>query len=382
MSECPCGLTREELVACRQLVDKNGVCTAYYADISVNANGTRRVCNRPLVAHPHSPVQQSQSKFRRNQELKNDLQSIKFALLKLQEKIPEVREVIITASSCGRKSEKGSTDILHQLLELCGFGNRNLKSRAVPMESTTSVSPLDFKFTFGDQDEKSSYAPLQEFLASKNIIVANVTEGQDLLDALLFREEIWTLKKDLTNPVAGKRQLKYIVRGRTDFVRLKYDNGIIGKSNIRYFIEVKKGEIGEPELREAFIQLIGGNVANSWHSPPVFLTNLQMSHYVLFITFNQDPDEGESFYQLNILKFPSFHQAIEYSEASTPTMRSCTASFLVKNTPLWTPPKNRRNEDESEYDVDSDRSAGSKVELVDVEFTENFESKVKLGDNV
>lgn len=255
------------------------------------------------------------------------------------------------------------------------------------MESTTSNSTFKFKFSFGDQDEKASYGHLQEFLASKNIVVVNVTEGQGLLDALLFREEIWTLKKDLTNPVAGKRQLKFIVRGRSDFVRLKYNNGIIGKSNIRYFIEVKKEAILEPELREAFIQLLGGNVANSFHSPPIFLTNLQRSHYVLFITLNQNPEEEESLYHLNIWKFPSFHQAIEYLEASTSTMCSCTASFLVKNTPLPTPPRKHRK-DESQNDSDSDDGfADSKVDITFVgdddvdEFTENFESKVQVSDN-
>jgi hypothetical protein len=34
-----------------------GVCTAYYADKSVNADGTRRVCGEDLLDHPHAPGQ-------------------------------------------------------------------------------------------------------------------------------------------------------------------------------------------------------------------------------------------------------------------------------------------------------------------------------------
>jgi hypothetical protein len=55
MNQCPCGLTFED-VKDLKLVDKHGVCTAYYADKSVNVDGTRRVCGEDLLDHPHAPA--------------------------------------------------------------------------------------------------------------------------------------------------------------------------------------------------------------------------------------------------------------------------------------------------------------------------------------
>jgi hypothetical protein len=48
MNPCPCGLTREELNM-HHLVGPGGVC------IAVHVDGSGKVCNRPLGAHPHGP---------------------------------------------------------------------------------------------------------------------------------------------------------------------------------------------------------------------------------------------------------------------------------------------------------------------------------------
>ena len=65
----------------------------------------------------------------------------------------------------------------------------------------------------------------------------------------------------------------------------------MGKSNNRYFIEIKRVEdfLEEDSLGEAVLQLIGGNAFNSFYSPPVLLTNLDMQHFVLFIILDWDP---------------------------------------------------------------------------------------------
>jgi hypothetical protein len=48
MSECPCGLTQEQLLAAPSLSLGPGmVCIAFYADKSGN------ICNEPLSLHPH-----------------------------------------------------------------------------------------------------------------------------------------------------------------------------------------------------------------------------------------------------------------------------------------------------------------------------------------
>jgi hypothetical protein len=299
-----------------------------------------------------------------------ELQSIKFALRALSGKNPRK---IITPSSCAAEGE--GVNELRNLLEICGFGVQTLESRVLLRESTPDQT-FNFEFHFHDQDEKASYDPLQEFLKSKSIFVVNVTTGEGMLGGLVFREEIWTLKQTFQK----QRVFKYIVSGRTDFVRLKGNNNIIGRSNIQYYIEVKKEKIAEADFREAFVQLIGANAANSFHSPPVFLTNLNLDHYVLFITF--DEDQGN--YYLNNWQFRSFNDAIQYLEASTSTMRSCTAHFLVKNTPFSTPPKRRdyRSDDEDESEEEGDSKV--QIQLVDVddatEFAEYFESKLQVEE--
>ena len=286
-------------------------------------------------------------------------------------------DYIITPSSCGNKSENSSAPIISQLLDICGFGFANLKDRIVKMSYLSANPALKFQYSFRS-DEKDSYAPLQEHLSKNNIFVVNISSGQGLLDGNLFHEEIWSLKKD---PFAGPRQLRFLVRGRTDFVRIDQNNGNLSRINMRYLVEVKKGDIDEPALREAFIQLIGANTANTHHSPPVFLTNLQRTHYVLFITLESKTGETVPCYHLNISQFSTFYEALSFVEDSTFRMRSCTADFLRKNTPLSTPPKNHRQDDDDEHEF-----TGTNVDIQSFgedeenEFSEDFQSKLGVGN--
>lgn len=313
---------------------------------------------------------------------------MKWEIHKMSERLVPITDYIITPSSCGNKSENGSAPIISQLLDICGFGSTNLKDRIVKRSYPSANRALNFRYSFGrDDDEKKSYAPLQKHLTENNIFVVNVSSGQGLLDGNLFHEELWTLKKD---PFAGPRQLRFIVRGRTDFVRIEQNNGNLSRINQRYLVEVKKGDIGEPALREAFVQLIGANTANTHHSPPVFLTNLQRSHYVLFITLESRTGETVPCYHLNIHQYSNFSEALSFVEDSTLRMRSCTADFLRKNTPLSTPPKKHRHDDGSQIDDDDDDDGhdftGTNVDIQSFgedeenEFREDFQSKLGVGN--
>jgi hypothetical protein len=55
MNPCHCGCYYETLEKYNKL-DANFRCTAEYADGSVNDDGTPKICNRPLGAHPHAPA--------------------------------------------------------------------------------------------------------------------------------------------------------------------------------------------------------------------------------------------------------------------------------------------------------------------------------------
>jgi hypothetical protein len=296
--------------------------------------------------------------------LTHRMESIEISQHRMEQRLPEVMETIITPSSFAR-SDRGN--VFTQILGLCGFGLSKLKDRVqndLTQLEFTRFGDFTFQFKFGDKLEKDSYELLENHLKSKGIHVENVSDGEGLIGRILFNEEIWTLKKNIFEKTKEPRLLKFIIRGRTDFVRLFEPNGIIDKRNIRYFIEVKKGPIEEAELREAFYQLLGGNIANSYHSPPVFLTNLQGGYFVMFITLENNQNEV-SRYHLNIFNFLSFDDAVNYLESSTHIMSSCTYDFLRKPTPVSTPFKIKKEDDSDENE--DEKYTESKVTLICVD---------------
>jgi hypothetical protein len=122
-------------------------------------------------------------------------------------------------------------------------------------------------------------------------------------------------------------------------VRIKRRDDPLGKSNNCYFIEIKRVEdfVLEDSLREAVLQLIGGNASNSFHSPPVLLTNLASMHFVLYITLEGDPTV-ELRFKLNVLKMETFGVALAFVEERTSTMMSVTLHMGRKPTPPSSPP--------------------------------------------
>jgi hypothetical protein len=185
----------------------------------------------------------------------------------------------------------------------------------------------------------------------------NVSEGQGLPDGLLYHEELWTLKKNTSLRSEDLRKIsqepifKYILRGRTDLVRKKNSADPLGKSNNRYFIEIKRADdfVEEDSLREAALQLIGGNASNSFHSPPVLLTNLAKKHFVLYISLVGDPTV-ELRFKLNIVKMPSFGVALAFVEEHTAEMKSETLHLGRKPTPPSSPPKAKNASDSNDDD--------------------------------
>jgi hypothetical protein len=275
----------------------------------------------------------------------------------LTNRIPKVINTIITPSEYAKSTHN---DVFREVLDLCGFGNGRLMDRVqrdlapLDLANRPLLNDWNFNFNFRDKKEEDSYGPLQLFLTENNLHVKNVTSGEGLIDGLLFEQELWTLKKNLMAKSCDLGPLeqcicKFIVRGRTDFVRLQIPQRGITRINNQYFIEIKKGTIGESELKEAFYQLIGGNAANPYRSPPVFITNLNSSHYILFISFigESSPD-----YQLNIFQFVSFGQALNYLEDETREVKSWTRDFLRRPTPLSSPVQ-KQMEDEDLDDFDS-----------------------------
>lgn len=135
-------------------------------------------------------------------------------------------------------------------------------------------------------------------------------------------------------------------------VLIKADPTIsLGKINNRYFIEIKRVQDftgdGEECLREAVLELIGGNASNYFHSPPVLLTNLCEKHFVLFITLVGNP-AIELKFKLNVHKLPSFGTALAFVEERTKSMKSVTLHLGRRPTPPVSPDKVKKQSDELE----------------------------------
>lgn len=290
-------------------------------------------------------------------ELKEEVHSLALRQHVMNEKLPKITEACITPSECMKSKH---TDTFMDLMEIFGFGRGSVANKVETFSGTPPLksAELDFTFHWDGQVESASYEPLQKHLRDRGISTVNVGEGQGLPGGLLYREELWTLKKntslrseDLIK--TGEQPVrKYILQGRTDLVRTKYSEEPVGKSNNRYFIEIKRVAdfVEENSLREAVLQLIGGNASNSFHSPPVLLTNLAKEHYVLYISLVGDPTVALIF-KLNIIRMPSFGVAIAFLEERTAEMKSVTLHLCRKPTPPSSPPK-AANASETTEDVD------------------------------
>ena len=288
-----------------------------------------------------------------------ETQAMKMDIGLLSRRIPLIQEIKISPSEFN-KSEHSST--FFELLDMLGLGRARIEERVVHFVESSEVGDRSFNFEFRwrSRDEEDSYLPLQQHLESKGIIAVIVAAGKGLPNRNLFYKQLWTLKPNVSVSSATLKQLgnelmfKYVLCGRTDLVVLQDNTLPVGESNIRYFIEVKAIFDKESALRESVLQLIGGNAYNSFHSPPVLLTNLNGMHYVLFLTLASNPLVSLKF-RLNVLKMKTFGCALQFVEKHTATMSSVTLHLGSKPTPPSSPPKEKDTGD-GEFDF-SDRFA-------------------------
>ena len=288
-------------------------------------------------------------------EMREEVHSVRLGQHILNEKLPKITEVFITPSEY-RKSKHKETFL--DLIEMFGFGREHIASK---IETFTGMKPLksdELNYVHQwkqGQHEPDSYKGLQEHLRTHGIDTVVVGEGQGLPDKILYHEELWTLKRNTSLRSEDLRKtgeepiFKYILEGRTDLVRVRNSANPLGKSNNRYFIEIKRVAdfVEEDSLREAVLELIGGNASNCFHSPPVLLTNLARMHYVLYITLMGDPTLELQF-KLNVVKMPSFGVALAIAEELTVEMKSVTRHLGRKPTPPPSPPKAKEPKDEDE----------------------------------
>jgi hypothetical protein len=141
--------------------------------------------------------------------------------------------------------------------------------------------------------ELSSYEPVYDYVKKVlklncHIVGNSQNCGKNLLHAKLFAQR-------KRNPFKVRKQLVQEIRtvkGRTDLVVLRERDapkaGNILRGMIHFAMEVKTPALVTTSesgcIREAVVQLLGLNAANTQWSPCVVLTDLVSYHWVLFLT--------------------------------------------------------------------------------------------------
>lgn len=141
--------------------------------------------------------------------------------------------------------------------------------------------------------EKSSYPHVVHFLKDLGIAAFDMGNGEDCVSTVLFRKDIYTLRQ--LDPFVHRGQVVtmiHTVSGRTDIVILSRDFFLEGHTRIAIWMTTVLIEIktvagmsgsGSNCRREAIVQLIGANAANTTHAPPVVVSNLARTHFVLYL---------------------------------------------------------------------------------------------------
>jgi hypothetical protein len=148
-------------------------------------------------------------------------------------------------------------------------------------EEERGFADFNFKWSWRSKSESQSYQPFCEELAKLSIVAVCVSDGQRLMDGLLYTTALWSLRKfDEEKRKVGRVLYRGEISGRTDIVVMDYDPGSdIFRHNVKFAIEVKRhGDIHSPAklksaLREAATQLLGLCGDNSNNTPPVLLTD-------------------------------------------------------------------------------------------------------------
>ena len=334
---------------------------------------------RKIMKEEMQEVSLSQSVMKEElQEVTKEVHALSLRQHVMNEKLPKIIDIRITPSEYKKSTHK---EAFLDVMGTVGFGRLNMSQRVEVFKDTIEKSTeFDYchKWVKG-QPESSSYNSLVGHLTKCGIFVVCVDSGQGLPDGLLYYEEIWTLKKNISlrseelRKIGEQSVFKYTICGRTDLVIVRYKDDALGKSNNRYFVEIKRPEDFNEEgsLREAALQLIGGNIANSFHSPPVVLTDLAKEHFVLFVKLDGDP-MVELKFQLKILKMPNFGTAIAYVEKETTTFKSVTLHFGRKPTPP-TSPLNDTTSVEASEDVEAFTEFFSSVAVHDATTNDKLE---------
>ena len=173
--------------------------------------------------------------------------------------------------------------------------------------------------------------------------IYKIGNGQGLTNRLLFNTLVHNRKPANLSTYALRQQgfsiprVMFIIRGRSDLVKLREGETEFIPENVEFAIEIKptyeldNRDLSESAGREASLQVIGLNAGNAQCSPAVVLTDLVKKHYVLYIERS-----GPLKHSLQVEQCSSLAAAC--LRASAIGLRKCvTADFSCAPTPGSSP---------------------------------------------
>jgi len=267
----------------------------------------------------------------------------------------------ITPSSACKSSNSKHFEALTTGL---GFQIGKLADKVLDFEEHPQIDWKNFVFHWNAKrasdgapatKEEDSYKPLVKYLQNvSNLKAFVVASGDHLYNGRLFEQDVHTLKEDISVSSfelrkTGAQPRKIItIKGRTDVVIID-PNQDLCRSSVLIAIEVKPGKFTdftlEAGLREIFVQLIGLNTANPFHSPAVLLTNLVESHYLMFLEATGNLPRLK--FKLKILKFSQLNHSLAH--ALKLSQRDCiTKHFGAPPTPQTSEKTSEKSEEEEE----------------------------------
>lgn len=253
-----------------------------------------------------------------------------------------------------------------------------------------SIQPIKFTFSWSGGEEKSSYIPVHKYLCDIGLEATLINNGQGLPDGFLFKQYLYMTRTIDPNLVKNaQEQDRFLpcigrIQGLSDVAVWKRNTTLdgVGSSNFSFFIEIKLVDdlrnSRDRCFRETILQLVGVNARNSNSSPPIILTNLAETHFILYL----EADDSALFrFNIRVLRCKRFDIAVQYVreqllDGEGNLHRTCITEYLGRRkiTPIGTPSK------EQEHVVDEDEEVEEEFEKVQFSPLKTIEQSTEVDE--
>lgn len=212
----------------------------------------------------------------------------------------------------------------------------------VQLKVDQSDEANDFLYNWKPSDKEiDSYPFVCKYLLEKfSIFSGAVGNGENCLLGKLYNEQVFSLRPyagahDSDSALGDKVVFRFQLSGRPDIIAFKEMSVPYHRGIVTFAIEIKRtGDMKSQAkltsaLKEAETHLIGLNVANTFSSPPLLLTNLNMLNYVMWV--KQGSSVEKLAYSIVQRKFVNIFHAVSFIKTELLTLDGvrpcCTRDF-------------------------------------------------------